>query len=178
MEGCGELMIEGLSGMLEDCKLDKDTTIKLLQGAYVAIDGLWFMSVEKAHGYDEALKMDLEVWSSWVQILCKRIKRVTGIEGDDLLSIVKVIKLASEIEGSDFEVVEMGDNRAVLRCANCRWYENLKKAGRTDRVPCDEIEEAIWPSFAKALNPKMQVKQLKSMPRGDESCDFLVEIKE
>lgn len=164
--------------MLEDYKIDKDTTIKLLQGAYTAIDGLWFMGVEKAYGFDEALKIDLEVWSTWVQILCKRIKRELGIKGDDLISCLKVIKITCDIEGSDYQIIELKDNKALVRCEHCRWYENLKKAGREALIPCDMLEELTWPSFAKALNPKMRTKQLSSMSKGDKSCDFEIVIEE
>jgi hypothetical protein len=162
--------------MLEDYKIDKDTMIKLLQGAYVAIDGLWFLGVEKAYGFEEALRIDLDVWGSWMQILSKRIQRETGIKGNDLLSIAKIIKIASDIEGSDLEVIEITEDRAVLRTKTCRWYENLKKAGRENLAPCEKVEEATFLLFIKALNPKMRVTQTSWIPKGDKYCDFVIEL--
>lgn len=30
--------------------------------SYRAVDGLWFMMIEKKHGFDEALELDEAVW--------------------------------------------------------------------------------------------------------------------
>ncbi len=162
--------------MPENVQIDSETLIKLLQGAYVAIDGLWFLGVEKNLGFDKAFEIDLEVWKSWGKILIKRIKRNLGIEGDDMSSIIKILKIIYLIEGSKHEVIKATNKSAVIRVSRCHWYDNLKNAGREKTVPCEEVDAALFPAWAEALNPKISVKQTRSIPRGDEVCEFTLEI--
>lgn len=162
--------------MSEDIEIDSETLIKLLQGAYVAIDGLWFLEVEKNLGFGKAFELDLEVWKSWGNIIIRRIRRSLGIEGDDISTIVKIIKVLYLLEGSKHEVVKTTSKSAVIRVSRCHWYDNLKKAGREKIVNCEDVDAATLPAWAEALNPKLSIKQTRSIPRGDKICEFTMEI--
>ena len=54
---------------------------------WLATDGLWFQEVERAAGFAEALKLDMEMWRKFTVIEAKRVKQfldlpeVPGLEG-------------------------------------------------------------------------------------------------
>ena len=58
-------------------KFSKDELIKLIENYaknWLAMDGVWFQSVEQKSGMDAAMFHDLEVWRSFTVIEAKRIK--------------------------------------------------------------------------------------------------------
>ncbi len=65
--------------------------LKFLSGLAVAVDGLWFMAVEKATGYDKALEMDVEVWVGYAKVVVKRIRRNFEINGTGLQALKEII---------------------------------------------------------------------------------------
>jgi len=162
---------------MEKFEIPKDILLKLLQGAYIAIDGLWFMGVEKKHDFDEALEIDIDVWENWMQILPKRIKRILNLEKNDIPMIVKILEVAYQMEGTDYEIIERSENRAVIRILKCQWYENLKNAGREKLLPCVDLDKKLYPPMIEKINPKVSFKQVSGIPEGDESCDFILELK-
>lgn len=158
-------------------EVPSDILLKLLQGAYIAIDGLWFMGVENKYNFDEALEIDIDVWKNWMKILPKRIKKLLNMEGNDIPTIVKILEIAYQMEGTDYEVTECNDERAVIRILKCHWYENLKKAGREKLLPCVELDKDLYPPMIEKINPNVSFKQVSGIPEGDESCDFILELK-
>ena len=63
-------------------ELSKDELIKrakLTSELAIAIDGLWFLSAEKANGFDKALDMDIEVWERYFSVSIKRIRKYFDI---------------------------------------------------------------------------------------------------
>jgi len=162
---------------MDKLKIPTDVLVKLLQGAYIAIDGLWFLGVEKKQGFDEALKIDIDVWKNWMQILVKRIKKLLDMKENDIPSIVKILEVAYQMEGTDYEIAECRDKRAVIRILKCHWYENLKKAGREKLIPCVDLDKTLYPDMIKVLNPSVSFSQVSGIPEGDKSCDFILELK-
>ncbi len=60
-------------------QIDNEQMQELRQRALTAIDGLWFMAVEKKYGFDAALELDLQVWKDYGRVLLKRISRMIGV---------------------------------------------------------------------------------------------------
>ena len=65
--------------------------LKFLSGLAVAVDGLWFMAVEKATDYDKALQLDVDVWVGYAKVLVKRIRRNFEINGTGLQALKEII---------------------------------------------------------------------------------------
>ena len=71
-------------------KLSKEQLIELI-GIYakncLAMDGVWFQSIERKHGMDEAMYHDIEAWWAFTVIETKKIKnflqlpKQAGLEG-------------------------------------------------------------------------------------------------
>ena len=68
----------------------KEQLIELIEGYcknWLAMDGVWFQSIERKYGMDEAMEHDCAIWEKFTVIEAKRIKTFLnlpehpGIEG-------------------------------------------------------------------------------------------------
>ena len=62
--------------------LSKEELIRLIEDYsknWLAMDGVWFQSVERTRGMDEAMHHDAEAWRRFTVIEAKRIKAFLGL---------------------------------------------------------------------------------------------------
>ena len=74
------------------------------------------------------------------------------------------------------EITEDTPNRAVARCLECTWYNRQKELGLKGDI-CLVPDPAFCNGLAKSFNPKLSVKLTKSMPQGDEYCEWVYELQ-
>jgi len=154
--------------------LPPEKVAEFFRGAYAGIDGVWFMSIEKKYGLNEAAELDAQVWSVFARILAKRVMREFNVSGDGLSTLVRTITLRWHMEKWRFEVPVCESDKAVMVVRICPWLEALKKAGREHVVPvmCDEVCEAVYRSWAETINPNISLERPKRMGNGDSFCEF------
>ncbi|MEM4949562.1 MAG: DUF6125 family protein [Candidatus Jordarchaeales archaeon] len=147
---------------------------EFFRGAYAAIDGVWFMSVEEKYGLSEAAELDARVWRLFARILAKRIMREFDVKGDGLDALVKSISLRWRMEKWVFETHSLSEREAVMRVYVCPWLEAVVKSGRRHVIPamCGEVCEAVYRSWAETVNPKIVLERTRRMGCGDEFCEF------
>jgi hypothetical protein len=152
---------------------------ELRLGALTAIDGLWFMAVEKKHGFDQALELDLEVWRDYGVIVTKRISRMLGISLDpddppDLQTTSSLMEALCLIDGTQCKGEVVSDSELIIRVSHCPWFENLRRSGRQDHVPCEEIDNTIFRHWLEAIDPGIDFEITHSLPRGDDHCEWII----
>jgi hypothetical protein len=98
--------------------------------SFSAVDGLWFMKVEEALGFETALDLDEGVWNILPKIQARMLKAVGHLgEGLDALRECVVTRLA--LEGFSFEIEPAqagGELRVTI--TDCPWHNLMVKAGR------------------------------------------------
>lgn len=150
---------------------------RLRLGAITAIDGLWFLAVERKLGFEEAFRLDLEVWKAYGQIQFKRLARALGVsfEGGvavDLATVNFMLEALCRIDGTEGQGELTGDDTVVFTVHRCPWWENLNRAGRSDLVDCETIDNAVFFDWLKNVNPCIHLEITRSMPRGDNHCSW------
>lgn len=113
-----------------DCmvELDSQQIIEYFQRCYKAVDGLWFMKVEKQYGFDRALDVDNEVWKVMPKIQARIIKSMLKLsDGPDALFIGLKTKL--ELDGFKFKA-EKTENGFRITINDCPWHNLMIKSGR------------------------------------------------
>ncbi len=102
---------------------------RLRLGALTAIDGLWFLELEKRFGFEKALEIDLEVWKSYGVVLLKRIARMNNVALDPgkimpFEDVLFFIGALSRIDGTEYSARIAEDGWPEFRVDRCPWYEN------------------------------------------------------
>ena len=146
--------------------------LKFLSGLAIAVDGLWFMAVEKAAGYDRALEMDVDVWVGYAKVVVKRIRREFGISGTGLEALKEIIRHDPMWWSmGEVRVIEDSPSRLAFEVIDCPALIAMEKMGR-EKLTCEPVEGAYLEALAAAVDPGIRVEALKLPPRKspDEVC--------
>jgi hypothetical protein len=158
--------------------MDERIITEYLRRSYFAVDGLWFMMIEKQFSFDKALELDAEVWSILPKIQARKVKELLSLEGKGLSDFTQAIKVKLEAEEYDYEIEIEGDDHIQIKMRSCPWFEILKKAKRENLASkiSDTIcltEFGVW---LKEFDLNMNISTPARFCDGDDVCvwDFRV----
>lgn len=144
----------------------KEELIELIEmGAknWLAMDGVWFQSVEKKCGMDEAMYHDKEAWRRFTVIEAKRIKEFlklsdrAGIEG---------LKKALELRlwaSMNNDKIEIDGNTLVYTSVDCRVQRARERKGMPLH-PCKTVGIIEYADFAKTIDDRFSCECLSCYP--------------
>jgi len=152
---------------------------RLRLGALTAIDGLWFLALEKQLGFEKTLEMDLEVWKNYGAILLKRVARMNHVALDPqkdmpLEEVLFYLGTLSRVDGTEYSGRITDGGELEFRIDRCPWYENLKSMGREKLIPCEMIDNTIFGHWLGVLDGSLSMEFTRSRPRGDDHCAWTV----
>ncbi len=142
-----------------------------LRRAYHAVDGLWFMMVEQAQGFEGALELDRRVWEVLAKIQARKAREVTGSRGDGAVDLMACFSLKLAADGHGFRAEATAD-AVVFTVHRCPWLELLQGSAR-QHLAC-RVAEAICPTEGEVWAREFGGQYVYSMPRmmcrGDDEC--------
>lgn len=154
--------------------LDREDLLKLINiycKNWLAMDGVWFQSVERKLGMDEAMEHDVNAWRSFSVIEAKRIKEFlklperSGIEG---LRQALAFRLYANIN-KDETIVR--DNVLIYRTLDCR-VQNARKRKGMEFHPCKAVGIVEYTCFAQEIDNRFEVEAISCYPDiTDETCN-------
>ncbi|MHA1310433.1 MAG: DUF6125 family protein [Candidatus Helarchaeota archaeon] len=151
--------------------------IKQLQDIFITIDGIWFLECEKRFGFKKTFDIDCEVWKIFGKIMMKRLKKQQNIENNCTIDeAIRILEIYYDLEGTNAIISKVSEKEFKIIVKNCIWYNNLVKSNRDQVVRCDEVDKQIYPTWFKILNEGFELELLKSMPSGDNFCEFRVKL--
>ncbi len=125
--------------------------IEFLRRSYFVADGLWFVRAEAEYGYDEALRLDEQVWDVVPKIQARKARELLGLQGDSLAEMALCFELKLTSEGHEYRIPENSPSRVIVEIAKCPWLEAMRKSGREGLAHdiCERIctrEATVWAS--------------------------------
>jgi hypothetical protein len=164
-------MSEYPPGSREDREmLAKMSTEKLLDYFFLQIrnlwrvDGLYFLGIERKFGTEPATEIDAGVWENMAVIEAKSLQKAFNIgQNPDMPTIIDLLRKSSWALDQPFKMVEVSGKRAVLGIERCRTQEARLGKGLGE-FPCKNVRFGYLKSFAKTLNPKVEVNCLICPP--------------
>lgn len=123
---------------------------------YWAVDGLYFLGIEEKFGTEWATKIDKNVWEVMGKIEARRIKKEIGIDGKDIPTIIKALRLSGWALDLEYKEVEVEKNIAVVKNTNCRVQNTRIKKG-LEEFPCKDVRWGFLKSFVKEFNLDVEV---------------------
>ena len=151
--------------MFED--LPREALLKLIDAyakAWQAMDGAYFLALEKKYGMDVAIEMDEEAWRIFSPIEAKRIMREFGIpENGGLAALEKALNYrvyaALNIQSTEF----VGSNRLIFKMHECRVQVARNRKGLPD-FPCKSVGIIEYEEFAKTIDPRIRTRCISCPP--------------
>lgn len=154
-------------------KLSKDELIELIEiysKNWLAMDGVWFQSVERKLGMEEAMYHDAEAWKRFTAIEAKRIKEFlelpeqAGIEG-----LEKALKLRFYANINE-DKIEIDGNTLTYTSVNCRVQRARERKGMPFH-PCKSVGIIEYSEFARVIDSRFACECVSCYPDiTDSSC--------
>jgi len=170
--------------LVEPADLSKKELLELLSDAaknWLAHDGLWFQTVENKYGIDIAIELDRKAWEAFTQVEARRImKRLKIAPGGGIPALIQALRFRLYAFVNIQEVVEVQEDRCVLRMINCRVQEARKRKNLPD-FPCKSVGIVEYTYFARIIDPRIKTRCIVCPPDlhpPDLYCSWEFTIKE
>lgn len=154
-------------------KYTKEELIELIEiysKNWLAMDGVWFQSIEQKSGMDEAMYHDAEAWRRFTVIEAKRIKEFlklpdnSGVEG-----LAEALKLRFYANINE-DKIEIDGNTLIYTSVNCRVQRARERKGMPFH-PCKSVGIIEYSGFAKVIDERFACECVSCYPDiTDKSC--------
>ncbi len=151
----------------------KDELIELIEiysKNWLAMDGVWFQSIERKLGMDEAMFHDAEAWKRFTVIEAKRIKEFlklpdnSGIDG-----LAKALRLRFYANINE-DKIEIDGNSLTYTSVNCRVQRARERKGMPFH-PCKSVGIIEYSGFAETIDSRFVCECISCYPDiTDNSC--------
>jgi hypothetical protein len=135
------------------------------------MDGVWFQSIEKKFGMDEAIEHDENVWRQFTVIEARRIKAFLGLpEHAGIEGLKKALSLRMYANINEDEIM-VENNTLIYRTLDCR-VQNARKRKGLPFHPCKSVGIIEYSYFAKTIDDRFECEAISCFPDIiDETCN-------
>jgi hypothetical protein len=143
--------------MIDD--LPREKLLKVIDAyakAWQAMDGAYFLALEKKFGMDVAIEMDKEAWKIFSPIEARRIMKEFGIaQNGGLKALEKALdfRVYARLNRQSFEWVD--ENKLQFTMNECRVQVARNRKGLPD-FPCRQVGEIEYSYFAETIDPRIK----------------------
>ena len=144
--------------------------IELYSKNWLALDGVWFQSIEQKLGMDEAMLHDARAWERFTVIEARRIKKFLGLpEYAGLGGLKKALSLRFYANINEDEAILRG-NTLLYRTLSCR-VQNARARKNMEFHPCKPVGEIEYAGFARTIDPRVTCTCVSCYPQiTDDTC--------
>lgn len=152
---------------------DKDDLIRLIEiysKNWLAMDGVWFQSIEQKTGMDEAMFHDAEAWRRFTVIEAKRIKEFLKLpDNSGVNGLEKALRLRF-YANINKDLIEINGNTLTYTAVECRVQTARARKGMPFH-PCKSVGEIEYSGFAKVIDERFVCECVSCYPDiTDNSC--------
>jgi hypothetical protein len=147
------------------------TLIEIYAKDWLAMDGVWFQSVEDKYGMSEAVAHDKNAWRRFTVIEAARIKEFLKLpEHAGLAGLAKALKFRMYASINEDEIIHK-DNTLIFRTLDCR-VQNARKRKGMEFHPCKSVGIIEYGLFAKTIDSRIECEALSCYPEiTDDTCN-------
>ena len=151
-------------------KEDLIRQIEIYAKNWLALDGVWFQSIEQKDGMNAAMYHDAEAWRRFTVIEAKRIKAFLDLEEHPgLEGLAKALSLRFYANLNEDKIETDGDT-LIYTMVKCRVQTARERKGMPFH-PCKDVGIIEYRDFAKTIDSRICCRCLSCYPDiTDESC--------
>ena len=149
--------------MLTQEELDKLSREQLIEHLLidsknlVAMDGVWFQSVEREQGMDCAMHHDEEIWKRYTRSEAKRIKKFLGLgEHPGLEGLARALSYRM-VDRANPSEVGYRDGRLIYKILVCRVQE-ARTRKNMPLHPCKSAAVYEYGGFAEEIDDRIKCR--------------------
>jgi hypothetical protein len=138
---------EDLTGLLED--MGKN---------WLANDGVWFQAIESKYDMDTAKRANDTCWMRFSYCEAKKIAKMLDIpKNGGIQALKKALRFRQYARVNVQEIIDVGENKIILRMNDCRVQSARKRKGLPD-YPCKSGGIAEYSRFAEGIDPRIETR--------------------
>ncbi|UCH71574.1 MAG: hypothetical protein JSW62_04030 [Thermoplasmatales archaeon] len=122
-----------------------------------AVDGLYYLEIEKKFGTKAATEIDRRVWEIMGKIEARKLKKFLKTEKSDIPSMMDALSYSGWALDLEDKEISVNMNKAILRNIKCR-VQNTRLEKGLKEFGCKSVRYPFLKSFAKEFNPDIEVK--------------------
>jgi hypothetical protein len=151
--------------------LSKEALVRLVREYALIVhllDRSALAAVGMRYGQEVVEEIAIEEWRGASPVYGERLRRIMGIEGDDVAAIFKVLQLDPGFPHHYMDVhYEVVDERhGFFELAHCGALMDVEPWGdRAVTGMCHTIEDGTFDVTAQAVNPKARIRHVHRPPR-------------
>ena len=146
--------------------LSREELIELIEiyaKNWLATDGLWFQSIEKKWGMEDALANDAQVWRRFTEIEGRRIKQFLGLpELAGLVGLKQALQFRLYAPLNETQTYFEGE-ALIYRVKTCRVQAARQRKGMQYH-PCKQVGLVEYTYFAKTIDRRIETEVLSCHP--------------
>lgn len=123
----------------------------------LTIDGYWFLSVEEAHGTDEAIRMDEAAWKGYGKTEGRLLKRFIGLDVVDRLEDICRIYLLTPIMSNLGATAGIEGGKCYLNVTDCHPQKTRIRKGLGE-FNCKGVGVNYMEGLLAELNPNIRFR--------------------
>ncbi len=137
---------------------------------WLAMDGVWFQSVERKCGMDEAMYHDAQAWKRFTVIEAQRIKSFLGLpERAGVEGLAQALRLRFYANLNE-DRIEQDGNTLLYSAVHCRVQTARERKGMPLH-PCKPVGLIEYEGFAKTIDDRFRCECLSCYPEvTDSTC--------
>ncbi len=145
--------------------------IEIYSKDWLAMDGVWFQSVEQKFGMEEAMEHDRNIWKSFTVIEAQRIKEFLGLpERAGIEGLKRALSFRLYANLNKDETIVDG-HVLSYRVLECRVQTARKRKGM-EYHPCKSVGVIEYGDFAKTIDDRFPCECISCYPDvTDETCN-------
>jgi hypothetical protein len=147
--------------------LTREQALALLESfakRWVAHDGLWFLSVEKEHGQEDAIAHDIDAISKFTVIEAKRIMEFLNLPaGGGLDALARALEFRLYAFVNKQVVIRPNKDTLILQISDCR-VQTARQRKKLPDYPCKPVGEVEYAMFACTIDPRIKTRCIACPP--------------
>lgn len=138
---------------------------------WLAMDGVWFQSIEQTRGMDEAMYHDAEAWRRFTVIEARRIKEFLHLpEHAGLEGLEQALSLRFYANLNRDEIIIQNKNTLLYRVLDCR-VQDARRRKKMELHPCKTVGIIEYSEFARVIDDRFTCSCVSCYPDvTDTSC--------
>ena len=151
--------------LLELPKEDIVDLVDMWVRTFWTLQNYWMISIERDFGFDNAARLDGEIWENVAKAQAYRIKKNLKLNNDihALATLLKFCSAQWVNSGFEWEFVEITNQRLVMRVNKCP-MGTYRTAQNLPLLPCKLGASSLYQAFATVINQNFKVTCLHAHP--------------
>lgn len=151
-------------------EIDGEIITQYFKRSYFALDGLWFVVVEKNSSLKKALKIDEQVWRVLPKIQARKVRKLLNLKENTVQNFVKALEVKLKAENYQYKKKITEENLHLL-IKKCPWHQIIRKSGREHVLP-NNICRIDFQTWGDEFHLGLKVKIGTHICGGDANCEI------